>query len=77
MSDKKNPDTEINIINDSVIHKKTTITNEDGSQVTKNEIEIKPSKKGAAAGAAAGLLVGGPIGAVVGGAIGGFFGPKD
>ena len=46
---------------------------EDGTKET--EVEIKPSKSGAAAGAAIGAPFG-PAGMAVGALIGGIFGPK-
>ncbi len=52
--------------------------------VKKTEIEINPSKKGAASGVVAGAIVGSPlgpagaaVGAVIGGIVGYVFGPED
>lgn len=62
----------------------TEYTTKDGKKVTKNDIEVTPSKSGALAGAAAGAAIGSAVpgvGTAVGGTIGGLigliFGPAD
>ena len=77
------------IVNDSnnpvpVICESFCMTQSSIEGVKKTDIEINPSKKGAASGVVAGAIVGSPlgpagaaVGAIVGGIVGYVFGPAD